>query len=248
MNPFGERNPGGDTEMRKRIIDDPSALGGCDLSRLSALDWAFILRAHPDLEGRCEWCKFDMEAIDYYGHPLHGNAWHCLLMKQPQLASRCDWRFAADWDDADNKRHNGFSRWYWVILLNEQPQFADKCDWSAFDGYDIANLANLIGPNDQDVIQWSRLRGEDWGRLLAQRPDLLGLCDFGKFSCTDWVLALVKNEALKEYCEWEKLGKDEWQCLVAMCPAFVEELKKHSKFALADIKVEEWDPFYWGMF
>lgn len=243
MNPFSERNPGGDTEMRKRIIADPAVVDDCDLSRLSALDWAWILRSHPELEDRCEWGKFDAEAIDYYGHPLYGNAWHCLLVKQPQFASRCDWRFATDWDDVDNKRHNGFSRWYWVVLLNEQPQFADKCDWGAFDGYDVSQLARLIGPDNQDAIQWSRLNGEAWGHLLAQRPDLVGRCDFDKFTGADWVAVLLKCEALKDYCEWGKLEKDDWQDLVAWCPAFEKELKEHSRFTLEDIKVDEWEPF-----
>lgn len=247
MNLFAEQNPGGDTEVRKQIIADPTVLNKHDLSRLSALDWAFILRSHPELEDECDWKKFETETVDYCGHPLHGNAWHCLLMKQPQFASRCEWKFASDWDDVGNKRHGGFSRWYWVILLNEHPQFADKCNWNAFDRYDISNLAKVIGPDNQNAIQTSRLRGEDWGRMLAQRPDLAEKCDFSKFTGVDWVLALIKSDALKDHCDWGKLGKDEWQCLVAMRPEFEKELKEHSNFTLEDIKVDEWDPFDWGM-
>ncbi len=247
MSPRAERNQGGEGELRRQIMDDPTGLENHDVSRLSALDWAFILRIHPELECKCDWSKFETETIDYYGHRLHGNAWHCLLMKQPQFASRCEWRFAMDWDDVGNKRHNGFSRWYWVVLLNEQPQFADKCNWSAFDGCDISNLAKVIGPGNEEAIQWSRLCGEDWGRLLARRPDLVGKCNFGKLSGTDWVKALVKSESLKQYCNWGKLGKDDWQGLVAMRPAFEKELKAHSKFTLEDIEVGEWDPFLWGL-
>ena len=238
----------GNIALRQKIVSDPRQVESCDLAQLNALDWAFILGEHPELEAKCDWAAFETETVAYYGSPLYGNAWHCLLMKQPQFASRCEWKFASDWDDIGNTRHEGFSRWYWVVLLNAHPEFADKCNWSAFDGCDISHLAKAIDATNRDKIQWSRLNGEEWGRLLAERPDLIDRCDFSSFRGVDWVSVLVKCRELKIRCDWAKLTKGDWQCLLALRPEFAKELVAHTSYQMSDIKVEEWDPLDWGMF
>ena len=51
---------------------------------------------------------------------LVGSDWCELLMKQPELADKCDW-----------ERLNCFD---WSLLLKVQPQFANRCPWEIFDG------------------------------------------------------------------------------------------------------------------
>ena len=87
----------GNIALRQKIVSDPRQVESCDLAQLNALDWAFILGEHPELEAKCDWAAFETETVAYYGSPLYGNAWHCLLMKQPQFASRCERNTASDW-------------------------------------------------------------------------------------------------------------------------------------------------------
>ena len=53
-----------------------------------------------------------------------------LLMEQPELAAKCDWKRM-------RRQLDGYG---WARLLSAQPQFAEQCQWASLEGADWAEL------------------------------------------------------------------------------------------------------------
>lgn len=241
---FGTKGMVSDHVRRRRNTTDGKNQKGLVL--------AYALCDHPELASECDWTELD------------GIAWHCLLRKQPQFAVHCDWSFVDDWTGA-------FGRWYWATLLGEQPQFADKCDWTMLDETDLKwivehppSLANkiprekrrgrvlgLICKTGAELLadyDWSLLTGRDWCDALLEVGDampsaILAKCDWHLFTVRDWVKLLLSRKQYADKCDWMKLGKDEWQELLCVCPEFRPQFDKHSGLKYEDLQVDEWEPF-----
>ena len=218
---------------------------------MTGLEWAYLLRDHPDEASGCVWSSLD------------GPAWHCLLCRQPQFAVHCDWSFAKEWTD-------NLGRWYWATLLGEQPRFADKCDWTIFDETDLkwivghqpclannipiekcrGRVLGIICKTRADLLadyKWDMLTGWDWCQVLLEAgdtmpPGILAKCDWGLFSGRDWTELLESKSQYAGKCDWTKLGKDEWQELLFTRPEYRQQFDKYSTLKYEDLRVDEWEP------
>lgn len=219
--------------------------------KMTGLEWAYILREHPERASECDWTALD------------GPAWHCLLCRQPQFSVHCDWHFASEWDGRSGT-------WYWATLLGEQPQFADKCAWSKFDETDLVWMLRHQ-PNLVDYMDVGRQSGKVQALIIEECPSAAARCCFDMFTGKDWsdflrglktvsdeILAKCKWDVLQgrdwadllsvkknyaQYCDWSKLDKSDWQELLARAPEFRDELYRHSNISYDDLHVEEWEPF-----
>ena len=137
------------------------------------MEWAAVLRFEPEKVVQCPVLK-----------NLDGILWWWILIRQPQLASWCQW--------------SKFKGRDWEFLLGFMPQYADKCRWQKLTG---ENWCNLLIKQPQLAVNcrwWHKLSGKNWCKLLLRRPEFFDECDLKKLDYCDCKQLVELSSPLSE--------------------------------------------------
>ncbi|MBR2441085.1 MAG: hypothetical protein IKB25_12875 [Lentisphaeria bacterium] len=153
--------------------------------------------------------------LQYSAHKWAEHDWIAVLIKEPQLADKCD-------------KWNEFESNDWADLLSIQPQFADKCDkWNKFDSYDWTELL-IRQPQFADKCdKWNKFDSNKWVRLLKEQPHFADKCDkWNEFEGNNWADLLSIQPQFADKCDWSKLKGYEWAWLLKEQPQFADKCDK----------------------
>ncbi len=79
--------------------------------------------------------------------------------------------------------------------------------------------ASLVGYSQ--ICQWEKFSGSDWAKLLSKCRQFADKCDWSKLSGKDWTLLLEDRPEFAEKCEkWTELDDEDWTLLLNCQPQF----------------------------
>lgn len=94
-----------------------------------------------------------------------------------------------------------------------------------------AEIADLILENYEKAereydLNWERIDGEDWARILIKYPQLAGKCQWSQVTNLDWVELLRERPEFVELCKdeywksgmWKALTERDWSWLLEAQP------------------------------
>ncbi len=95
-------------------------------------------------------------------------------------------------------------------------------DLSADQWVDILqHEAGVLLENDLRICQWEKFSGTDWMELLSERPEFADKCDWSKLSGGDWALLLRSRPEFADKCDkWTEMDEEDWTCLLGSRPQF----------------------------
>lgn len=71
------------------------------------------------------------------------------------------------------------------------------------------------------ICQWEKFSGTDWMELLSERPEFADKCDWSKLSGADWALLLGSRPEFADKCDkWTEMDEEAWTCLLGRRPQF----------------------------
>ena len=142
-----------------------------------------------------------------------------LLIKQPQFADHCTWKFA----DYDSDESLGKE---WTELLIVHPQFAEHCPWAALDGWACSSLLKER-PEFADRCNWSRMEPFGYEPVIWRHPDLFKYIKSDDISKGAWAAVIKHDPAMLVECrkrrKFQSFASSDWKSVVMKHPALLSE-------------------------
>ena len=245
------------------LSKQPQFAGSCDFGKLCGDDWVELLTVQPCFADKCDWSKLNRsnwlsllkeqpqfaEKRDWKS--VSGSELVQALIEFPQIETYCDYEKLYESTGTGEDIHILF-----VELLSEQANntILDKCDWRRLSDHDMKWLMRKIITNqrytynskrrrlslftrmrnqEQTLLEWQDLRGEEILRLTLEYPQFVNKCDMSRLTMGQWTDLLSTHPEIGDTCKslqnaidsfnWNALqGKDILRLLIK-CPQFVDK-------------------------
>ena len=186
--------------------------------KLSGHDLVKYLTAHPEARGNFKWHTFRscmwrdlliaqpgfQDVADF--QKIHHRDAFKILMEQPQLAQRFDWkRLWMDWQDEC------------MIILNRHPHLATPENTSFFRGYIWSGLLRKH-PQLAHLCSFNDMYPRNWIDLVSGQEIFAGRCPWHTFRVYDWVELVGRKKSCLKYLKLEYLdSEDALQKILCRC-------------------------------
>lgn len=225
---------------RMLLVFRPEVAGFANWRTLTGHDWMAILALQPQFASHCQWNR------------ITSLQWIMLLAFRPEFASHCNFMGKLGSDiDADSYLRD-YPRFPCPLsmLLMRHPEFADRCDMTLLTGESIVGLL-LVKPELSGMIDWRRMDGKDWSKLLSRHPEFARNDAWEKLNATldepfgvdlGWLPLIENQPQFIEHCLLSKLTTQDWIKLLIKHPEYSMLRDRKSKLDENNRVGMDWEP------